>query len=1318
LVLAATLIALPASQVVQAAGTNYYVDAVNGTDDTDIADGRSWATAWRSISYALPRVPGDASDPDIINVAAGTYDGSVEASFPIKINNAGINLMTTANATINGGGADSIIEINAENVTISGFNITSSGAYATNAINATAGGFSILNNTITDVLYGVMFDTDFNLNENGANLVLPDITIRDNNITCLTTGIFFDIDIICDKNSTGHTINVGSIDVSQNQLKAQNCGIEFYGYVEDLNDSTANVGDVFLNHNTISDASDRAIHACTWMFPHADGATAVTCGNLVVNHNTISNSNGIYLEPTQIGYGDNEDTCRAVITTGQVQANDNTINTSYNGNEVGIEIDYSNIGDRQSGSSTTRLGDLQIERNTINSQDHAVEVAYQDCGVNLSGNATLTMGDIYIQDNTALNSALQDSIGMTYIRTGYYLSENARVTIGQTHILNNSISARGNGIYQYFDDFVFDISDNTALVMDDIFVTDNKITSSLGNGLDIGYASYDVAYTTQNNTSAVLPDWNITGNEFNTSLHCIYFYSSDNPYYTYGTSTINFSGFLIDRNTFNSPDEGVYLDYSALADATQDNSVCNLNDISITNNTFNMAGSDGIYLNFYILGEDVEGYSHVNVGNLTVTDNQIYGSNNGIFIDYASSLDIDTIGRVDIGRNTISNAAGDGIYINIAAESVDPPGAFPSPTHAWYSHDTPLEDATLTFSADLAGTTSPQLTFQHWYYTEVDYDGGWVEISTDGNTWTQLTPQGGYPAQAVDPNDPEYSMIAAYGDISGGWLTATFDLSAYAGQNVSLRFRYFTDYSNHYFGWLVDDIKVFDNIPGGAVILFNNVESGAGTWTEASENPNNPTTWSIVTDIDHQVLPTPHIFENNISNCGNNGMYVQGAKGVAINRNIVSGNLTCIDGIHLDGVNGAAVTNNLIEKNAHGLYLSDCENIDISHNDILLNYYVEHSGIHLDSETGPGIAIHYNNFYNRDFGVFNENTVTANATDNWWGDPAGPGGEFNDRVSAYVETYPWLTAQSLVNIYEQATTATGTGTAEIQTANGVVADFKAVPETDLPTDGKPAGLSFPQGFFSFKILGLDEEFAQTVQVTVTLPQAVPMGTKWVKCHDGVYYVLSIGDDDGDNVITIELTDQVIGEDDFLDYLDGAIWDDGGPGYPVADLEVTKTDSPDPVTAGSNITYTVTVTNHGPDTAAYVTANDTIPANTTFVSSTPAPGIYTSSNGTWEIGSLSANATATLTLVVKVNNGFSGTITNTATVSSNESDDLIPTNNLATATTRANAETTPVVKSIGGEVEAISRWEVLWPWIGLIAAVLTIGTLYWWRRARR
>jgi uncharacterized repeat protein (TIGR01451 family) len=56
--------------------------------------------------------------------------------------------------------------------------------------------------------------------------------------------------------------------------------------------------------------------------------------------------------------------------------------------------------------------------------------------------------------------------------------------------------------------------------------------------------------------------------------------------------------------------------------------------------------------------------------------------------------------------------------------------------------------------------------------------------------------------------------------------------------------------------------------------------------------------------------------------------------------------------------------------------------------------------------------------------------------------------------------------------------------------------------------------------------------------------------------------------------------------------------------PSADLSVTKTDLPDPVTAGTSLTYTVTVTNNGSfgnTDATGITLTDTLPSGVTFVS---------------------------------------------------------------------------------------------------------------------
>ncbi|MEO5914482.1 MAG: Ig-like domain-containing protein [Luteolibacter sp.] len=132
--------------------------------------------------------------------------------------------------------------------------------------------------------------------------------------------------------------------------------------------------------------------------------------------------------------------------------------------------------------------------------------------------------------------------------------------------------------------------------------------------------------------------------------------------------------------------------------------------------------------------------------------------------------------------------------------------------------------------------------------------------------------------------------------------------------------------------------------------------------------------------------------------------------------------------------------------------------------------------------------------------------------------------------------------------------------------------------------------------------------------------------------------------------------------------------------PSADVSVTVTDSPDPVVAGNNLTYTVTVANSGPSFAASVSLNDTLPAGATFVSLT-SPGGWSSTTpavgGTGTVSSTNASlapGSVSFTLVVKVGSGVApGTvISDTATVSS-VSIDPTPGNNSSTATTTVSAQ---------------------------------------------
>jgi uncharacterized repeat protein (TIGR01451 family)/CSLREA domain-containing protein len=129
-------------------------------------------------------------------------------------------------------------------------------------------------------------------------------------------------------------------------------------------------------------------------------------------------------------------------------------------------------------------------------------------------------------------------------------------------------------------------------------------------------------------------------------------------------------------------------------------------------------------------------------------------------------------------------------------------------------------------------------------------------------------------------------------------------------------------------------------------------------------------------------------------------------------------------------------------------------------------------------------------------------------------------------------------------------------------------------------------------------------------------------------------------------------------------------------HSLADLAVTKSDSPDPVTAGGNVTYTLTVTNNGPDNAGLVAVRDDLPAGVTLVSASPSQGTCSGSGPVdCALGTVPSGASATVTIVVTTSGA--GTLTNKATVSAPLTDPD-PENNSATQVTTVNGQPAPTI----------------------------------------
>lgn len=125
--------------------------------------------------------------------------------------------------------------------------------------------------------------------------------------------------------------------------------------------------------------------------------------------------------------------------------------------------------------------------------------------------------------------------------------------------------------------------------------------------------------------------------------------------------------------------------------------------------------------------------------------------------------------------------------------------------------------------------------------------------------------------------------------------------------------------------------------------------------------------------------------------------------------------------------------------------------------------------------------------------------------------------------------------------------------------------------------------------------------------------------------------------------------------------------------PAADMAIEKGDSADPVPVNSSLTYTLTVTNNGPNNADGVEISDSLPPSVTFDSATPDQGSCSESGGfvACQLGQL-ASGNSTMIDITVTTGGSDQTITNTASVVSSLPDPDT-SNNTATEQTVVGLE---------------------------------------------
>lgn len=127
--------------------------------------------------------------------------------------------------------------------------------------------------------------------------------------------------------------------------------------------------------------------------------------------------------------------------------------------------------------------------------------------------------------------------------------------------------------------------------------------------------------------------------------------------------------------------------------------------------------------------------------------------------------------------------------------------------NAWYATDAANTSDLALQSGDLLLDSVSTLSFWHYFETDATYDGGLVEITTDGGShWTDLGPymtQNGYNSNlfALTGNRQGFS-----GSSGGVFIQTLATLTGFAGKTARIRFRFASDPTVGGDGWYIDDI--------------------------------------------------------------------------------------------------------------------------------------------------------------------------------------------------------------------------------------------------------------------------------------------------------------------------------------------------------------------------------------------------------------------------------------------------------------------------------------------------------------------------------
>jgi len=305
-------------------------------------------------------------------------------------------------------------------------------------------------------------------------------------------------------------------------------------------------------------------------------------------------------------------------------------------------------------------------------------------------------------------------------------------------------------------------------------------------------------------------------------------------------------------------------------------------------------------------------------------------------------------------------------------------------------------------------------------------------------------------------------------------------------------------------------------------------------------------------------------------------------------------------------------------------------------------------GIHFAGGPGGLVVSRSNLVGNAGYALVNADpSATVTARGNWWGQPHDPGA----LISGNVDYDPWSADAHELSVSSDADPVFAPRAASYSTAVHLQ-NWQPVTDTVRLTIEESEGWLSSSPVLD---VSLEEGVGATVLLELTIPEETPLGaTSRVTVS-------------GESLIYPSATDTAV-----FDIIVASL----------ADLAVTKEGRPDEPLVGAPLTYTLAITNAGPDSATGVTLTDTLSSATTFAEATPSQGVCDELGGALvcDLGDIANGGAVTVTVAVTPT--IAGEISNTVRVSSPERDPVLY-NNLATEHNTVSAPTAAAAVELSG-----------------------------------